>query len=159
MNEEKFSSTQRMRELMGGVAEELVALHLALRCLNSDWIVRRAILEQGGDLILDHKKKDIQLKIEVKSRQRLATRQNPKSSVLFQMGIREYENCDIAVCVFWDDNSIYIVPKDQWIVSKSGKVADWTLKRNSKDGSVKPECLVYRDRWDLILDAEVWLHK
>ena len=135
---------------MGTTAEQLVVLHLALRCDGTDWIVRRALLEPGVDLIMDNPATGQRINVEVKSRQRLVSAQEPNTTVLYQMSANEYQHMDIAVCVFWDTNSIYVVPKDQWTVG--GELAYWSLKRKGATGEVKPELAQYLDAWHLIDD-------
>lgn len=144
------SSTQRVRELMGQATEQLVAVNLALRCQGTQWHVRQAILEPGCDIVLEHGTTGQRINVEVKSRQRIMTRQDSKGSVLYQVSAGEGKHMHVMVAHFFDDGSFYIVPKDHMDRSKDGKVYDWTLSRHSATGEPHDRMSAYRDAWHLV---------
>jgi len=128
---------QNINNLLMSIGEKAVTYHLYLivqKDENKEWDVYQNLGESGCDVLLVNQKKDRQIKIEVKTRQRLFTSSKNKY-FSFTITENEYKNMDFVICYWFEENRYFIIQKDLEESRKNdgkGYVLKETVSNNKK---------------------------
>ena len=145
---EKTKLPQNIQALIGEIGEKQVLLRLFLLVQGSPWEVFHNLGEAGYDLLLQHSDSGERIRIEVKTRQRMYTTSRRRGTVQFFLTDGEYKACDFLVACLLDDNSFYIVPRQDLKEAHSGKRTRWRFVLTmTKQGKPHPRFEKYRDAW------------
>ncbi len=145
---------QNIQTLIGEIGERQVLLQLSLRCRGTKWRVFLSLGEPGYDVLLLNQETHRELRIEVKARQRMyTTSRNPKS-VGFVLTDVEHRACHFLIAYLLDDNSFYIVPKQDLKKAHSGDSVLWRFSFTVNVEGKPPEAVAkYWNAWQLIDQA------
>ena len=146
MEKDSRQLPQNVKALIGDVGEETVMLHLSLMAAGTPWSVFRNVSEPGYDLLVRNRETGDRIRIEVKCRQRLASRQDPTDDVNFYATANEYKNMDVMVSYFVDHHGFYVVPKADLKPNPARTTWRFTLTMN-REGIPHPKFDKYRDAW------------
>jgi len=142
---------QSIQALIGEIGERQVLLRLLLHTLEKPWQVFQNMNEFGFDILLVNADTARQVRVEVKTRQRIYTTGKINRAVHFTLTHGEYQASDFLVAYFLDFNEFYVVPTKDLKQSRSGKKILWKyILGMLRDGTPSPVRERYLDRWDLI---------
>ncbi len=154
-NENQKKLPQNVQHLLMEIGQKSVLFRLYLLTQNTDWEVYENIGQPGCDLIMLNKKKNRQLKIEVKTRQKLySTSRNKGGSLHFTLTENEYINSDFLISLWYEKNYFFIVPIGELQKTSSKKQLVYKYIINEKkDGTLNEKGLKYVNKWDIIEKA------
>lgn len=95
-----------------------------------------------------------EIKIEVKTRQRLYTtsKEKQKGITHFTVTQNEYENCDFIIAYWYEKNYYFVIPKeDLRKTSSNGKSVYKFIVREKSNGEIDDNSLNYLDKWEQII--------
>ncbi|MCT4594210.1 MAG: hypothetical protein N4A57_08085 [Anaeromicrobium sp.] len=106
----------------------------------------------GYDILFLNGNKEV--KVEVKTRQRLYTTSNEKQkrTVQFTVTKNEYDNCDYVIAYWYEKNYYFIVPKkDLRETSSNGKALYKFVVRELANGEIDDNSYKYLDEWEQLI--------
>ncbi|WP_460499782.1 hypothetical protein [Hymenobacter agri] len=148
-----------MKRILQDIGESSALLQLSIRMLDKpDWRVFPNYMEAGCDLLLLRSTKDKfghQIKIEVKTRQNVVTKNPLRPDIHFTLTESERNEADFLIAYWFDRNSFFIVPRSELRPAKSGNstlykfIASYSRSKNAFNERSNQ----FLNRWDLITDA------
>jgi hypothetical protein len=142
---------QNIQALIGEIGERQVLLRLLLYTLEKPWQVFQNMNEFGFDILLVNTSTGREVRVEVKTRQRIYTTGKANRPVHFTLTNGEYRASDFLIAYFLDFNEFYVVPTEDLKKSRSGNKVLWKyILGILKDGTPSPVRERYLDRWDPI---------
>jgi hypothetical protein len=121
---------QNIHALIGEIGEKQVLLRLCLKAQTNAWQVFHNLGEAGYDVLLLNPDKSMQIRIEVKTRQRLYTtrKKHQNRPPSFYLTDIEYQSCDFLVAYYLDRNEFYIVPKEHLERGTNASKVNWRFR-------------------------------
>ncbi|TSJ44983.1 hypothetical protein [Fluviicola chungangensis] len=107
---------QNLKELLKDIGENSVLFQIYVRIHDTPWKAFKNLDDSGCDIVLVNLETNKTIKVEVKTRQSLyttATSTKTEGSREFEVTKNEYENFDILICLWYDYNSFFILPKSE----------------------------------------------
>lgn len=142
---------QNINNLLMEIGEKSIIFQLYIRTRNTGWNVYYNLGEVGCDIVLLNRGSGKQIKIEVKTRQRLYTT-SAQDHFNFQVTQNEYDNIDFLIGYWFDQNAYFVVPKEQLRrTTSNGKNIYYIKAGLKKDGSFGFDLEKYKDNWNVIL--------
>lgn len=137
---------QNIISLIGEVGEETVLLQLSLMCIDTPWQVYRNVGDAGYDILLINEQTGERVRVEVKTRQRIVSKQSITDRVNFTATNNEYDNLEVMVCYFFDSHDVYVIPKVHLKTTKAKVDWNWYLDMD-ENGKPSEKCAKYLDAW------------
>lgn len=143
---------QNVKNVLMEIGQNTVVFRLYLIIKQTNWDVFKSIGEPGCDIVLINRKDNRIIKIEVKTRQKLSTAAKNKNtnSLRFSLTKNEYENCNFAVCFWFEQNSMFIIPRKSFIRSGTREDSRYTYKVQKDESGNWIQGKEYLDAWNLI---------
>lgn len=107
---------QNLKELLKDIGENSVLFQIYVRIHDTNWKAFKNLDDSGCDIVLVNLETNKTIKVEVKTRQSLyttATSFKTYGSREFAVTRNEYENFDVLICLWYDYNSFFIIPKSE----------------------------------------------
>ena len=142
---------QNIQTLIGEIGERQVLLQLSLPCRGTKWRVYLSPGEPGYGVLLRNQETQSEVLIQVKTLQRLH-RLSPVADIVGSLlSNEEYFASDFLIGYWLEDNSFYIVPKQDLRKAHSGERVVWRFSFTVKAKAEAQSALArYRDAWQLI---------
>lgn len=143
---------QNINNLIMEIGEKSVLFRLFLLTKNTDWNVYYNLNGVGFDIALVNQEKNQDLKIEVKTRQRLYTTSKQKH-FNYTVTESEYNNMDILICYWYELNKYFILPKKGLSKTSSNNDIKYYIRAGlTKDNRVFDSIALFEDKWEYIID-------
>ena len=154
MSENNEKIPQNIQHLLMEIGEKSVLFRLFLLTKEfPECKVYQNLSGVGYDILFLKGNKEI--KIEVKTRQRLYTTStgSQAKTVQFTVTKNEYDNCNFIVAYWYEKNYYFIVPKaDLRETSSNGNSVFKFIVRELGNGKLDENSLKYRDKWEKLLN-------
>lgn len=148
--EAKTKLPQNINNLLMEIGEKSVLFELFLLTKPLKWDVFYNLSESGCDIIIINRETKKDIKIEVKTRQRIYT---TGKNVGFSFGLteNEFNSIDFLVGYWYERHDFFIVPKNELAETTSNGIKKYYFRVTpNKDNSLGPSIEKYRNKWELI---------
>jgi len=146
--------SQNLKAVLQEVGEGAALLKLSIELFDKpSWRVYRNYAEDGCDIVILGPRQQM-IKIEVKSRQNLITKDPDRHRIHFTLSEKEYYAADFLVAYWFDRAAFFIVPRTELKRVKSGTKYFYKFILYFSDKSLNNtrQYKQYHEKWDLILD-------
>lgn len=141
---------QNLKELLKDIGENSVLFQIYTRIHATKWKAFKNLDDSGCDIVLVNLETNKTVKIEVKTRQTLYTTaksKNTEGQRQFEVTRNEFENLDLLVCLWFDYNAYFIIPKKDLDGSKNA--IRIRIRRDRKDGYGDSDR--YHNNWEPLM--------
>ena len=146
--------SQNSKALLQDIAESSVLLELSMRLHgNEKWSVNRNYTEKGCDLIIFGP--DRKIKIEVKARQNVITKNPNRGNLHFTVSEVERNESDFVVAYWFDRRTYFVVPTERLTETASGtkKLFKFIANYSKRQGRFTGLSAEFHEAWSLITEA------